>query len=663
MKIKTVILALSLLALFSCSQQRKVQRLQAGTYSASISLPGDHESRLPVFDSSDGPHADTIVVRDEKGVESFIMKAVRDEGGEMVATDVIKAAVVTARFRNVAERRGKITIEFQIKVPREMQDTRWQLRFSPDLVLLGDTTRLEKVFVTGEDYRRLQMRGYQQYDRFLARIIRDTTRFIDLHDLELFLQRNLPQLYAFRTDSSFVSDEQFSTVFGVSEQEAVEHYTNRHAIRMNDRLKARRDKMYRRFVKSPYVTEGLRIDTVLTSFDGDFVYNYIQSFDTRPQLRKAEVFLKGEILEQDRHIYTIPQSEPLTFYISSLSSFADCSERYLTRVIERRAEANTACFIDFAAGKSEIDLSLGHNAVEISRIKDNLRQLLENRTFDIDSIVISSWASPEGGVAYNESLSLRRAKSASSYFGEFMRRCRDSLGREAAMSISVGDDCSESGMASGTAAQDIRFVSRSGGENWAFLDALVASDSVLSKDSRKCYEAASHEKNPDEREAALRDCDGYKYLREVLYPRLRVVKFDFHLHRKGMVKDTVHTTELDSLYMSGVQALRDRDYKTAVEILRPYADFNTAVAYCALDYNASALSILEKLPSCAAVDYMLAIVYSRTGRDQKAVQCYLNSCAAERSFVHRGNLDPEISSLIRRYDLAPRLESYLETNH
>ena len=35
-----------------------------------------------------------------------------------------------------------------------------------------------------------------------------------------------------------------------------------------------------------------------------------------------------------------------------------------------------------------------------------------------------------------------------------------------------------------------------------------------------------------------------------------------------MVKDTVHTTELDSLYMRGVQAIRDRDYETAISILK-----------------------------------------------------------------------------------------------
>lgn len=118
-----------------------------------------------------------------------------------------------------------------------------------------------------------------------------------------------------------------------------------------------------------------------------------------------------------------------------------------------------------------------------------------------------------------------------------------------------------------------------------------------------------------------------------------------------MVKDTVHTTELDTVYMKGVQAIRDHDYQAALAFLAPYHEYNTAVAYVALDRNASAFEILEPLPRTARVNYMLALVYARRGDDQNAVQHYLDACRQERSFVSRGNLDPEIAALIRKYDL------------
>ena len=53
----------------------------------------------------------------------------------------------------------------------------------------------------------------------------------------------------------------------------------------------------------------------------------------------------------------------------------------------------------------------------------------------------------------------------------------------------------------------------------------------------------------------------------------------------------------------------------------------------------------------AEVNYMLALLYARQGDERSAVECYLHACAQNGAFVHRGNLDPEISALIRKYDL------------
>ncbi|MDE7128081.1 MAG: hypothetical protein K2O58_09380, partial [Bacteroidales bacterium] len=136
----------------------------------------------------------------------------------------------------------------------------------------------------------------------------------------------------------------------------------------------------------------------------------------------------------------------------------------------------------------------------------------------------------------------------------------------------------------------------------------------------------------------------YRYLREKLYPKLRTVRFDFYLHRKGMLKDTVHTTEVDTVYLSGVMAIKEMDYKKAVELLRPYHDYNTALAYLSAGYNHSALNDLEGIvPSNAAVEYMKAIVFSRLGRKREALESYLKSAEEDPSMVHRANLDPELS--------------------
>ena len=648
-----VMMAMASLAVHSCATQNKLKSIRTESLGAQISLP---ENLRPAADLNlpDESIHDTIQVVDFEGKKMLLMNAVQDENGEMVAHDVIQAAVVTARFRNVAERHGKVDLEFTITVPQNLRDDRWQDRFYPDMYIMGDTVRLESLIITGKDYRRAQLKGYQQYDRFLSSIIQDTTRFINVWQLELFLERNIPELFSFKTDSTEVSDEQFASVYGATEQEAVEHYTNKIAKSINSRRKGMMGKMYRRYVKSPFLTDGVRLDTIAVSSNGDFVYNYVQTIDTRPKLKKVDIVLSGEIWEQGKVLYDIPQSEPLTFYISSLSAFVDNTPRYMTKVIERRVEANTACYIDFAQGKADIREDLGFNAEEIGRIKGNLRSLVENETFDLDSITISAFASPEGTLKANEALCLKRARSSSDYFSAYIKMLRDSVRRAEGVHLSLGEDDLSSVRPK---EAPIRFISHSGGENWDMLSRLVADDEQMSEEQKSKYnDIFNAEHNPDAREKALSKLSSYRHMRESLYPRLRIVKFDFYLHRKGMVQDTIHTTVLDSTYMEGVQAIRDRDYERAITLLRPYNDLNAAVAFVAMDYNASAMNILKDLPPTGQVEYLKAIVYARYGQIQEAVQCFMNAASTDRTYFNRGNLDPEIRTLIRRYNLDRRDE-------
>lgn len=642
-----LVLAESMLVL-SCSMQRKIREIEHESLSAQLAIPDEN----PIEKTADAASVkkDTLQVADLEGHRMLIMKAVRDDDGEMVATDVLDAATVTARFRHVAERNGKVDIEFQVIVPEKLQHSKWQLRFYPDLFVMGDSTRLEPVLITGSEYRKGQLRGYQQYERFLSRIVSDTTKFIDMFQLEIFIERNLPEVYAFKSDSSYVTDEAFMSRFGVTEKDAVRHYTNKLRASINNRRKARREKMYARYVPVPIATDGLRLDTVMQAANSDFIYSYRQTINTRPGLRKADVVLSGEIFEQDRKIYTIPTSDPLTFYISSLSAFADGTEKYLTKVIERRAEANTACYIDFNAADTNIDENLANNHEEIRRIKGNIASLLENREFDLDSIIVTASSSPEGSFSYNRTLAQNRARSVAEYFHGYITAYRDSLERtsmDAGLSYNLDGTCIEKK----DSIPEVDFISRSVAENWKMLDRAIEQDTVLTDLQKESYRKAADIHDPDRREMILQKETCYKYMREILYPRLRTVRFDFHLHRKGMVKDTVHTTVIDTAYMNGVKAIRDRDYKTAIALLASYRDYNSAVAYSAMGYNANALSILEHLDRTAEVNYMLAVVYSRTGEVEKAVQCYLHSCEQNPAFVHRGKLDPEIAALIKDYGL------------
>ena len=660
-----VLLVVVCLLISGCGTSRKVERMQERRMRAEIGMVEEmpdrvghdgevgNDGRSPVGAGDDeiagragNDDRDTILVTSDEG--PIIMNAVRDEDGNMVATDVLEAASVTARFRNVAERGGKVNIEFAVTVPQDMMDPQWQLRFYPRMYVLEDTLGLDPVLITGQEYRNEQMRGYRRYEKFLQSIVTDSMEFVNMRLLEIFIERNIPALYAFRTDSTFVSDAEFASAFGVTEQQAIEHYTNRLAKSANERRKARKEERFRQYVKVP-IEQGFRLDTVMREINGDFRYVYSYTLASRPRLRKVDVVLSGEIYQEDVKIYDIPECEPLTYYISSLSAFVDGTERYMTKVIERKVSANTACYVEFEHDRYEVDESLGYNRDEIGRIKDNLAALIDHDEFEMDSIVVTASSSPEGTVAYNTRLTQRRSEAVAEYFRRFIDEYRDSVKADEGFAVDMtGDPRSEPGMTKvepGMTGEGIRFIARNDAENWRMLDVLVAEDTVMSYEDKIAYINACELDDLDRREEVLQNLGCYRHLREKVYPRLRTVKFNFYLHRKDMQKDTVHTTVIDSTYMAGVQAIRDRDYETAVTLLRPYQDYNAAVAFCALDYNASALAILERLHRTDQVNYMLAIVYSRLGEIEKAARCYEEACRQNPGFVHRGNLDPEISRL------------------
>lgn len=614
---KCSLLFLFCAVLAGCAGARKVETVRSGAFVPGLALADDtFTPEVP-----DGSLvSDTMMVRDAEGRTLSIMRAVRDENGDMVASDVIMPSIVVATFKNVAERQGVVDLRFDIEVPSELTDSRWQLRLTPVMRIKGEEIPLEPVFITGAHYRTVQLRGYERYSRFVQGIVTDTSLFIRARDLELFLKRNLPGLYAFRCDSSSVSDEQWHSAFGISGREAIEHYTDHYRKRRNERKMARREKMFRKYVKSPIRTEALRLDTVVNAGGGSIRYSYVQHIGARPDMKKVELDLLGSIYEEDRQLCRLPGPGRLTFYISTLSSFADTREKYLTKVVERKVSEHESCYIEFGAGKSEIREELGSNYTEMERMKQSLQEILGNGEFELDSVMITAYASPEGPSAANRNLALRRAGAASDFF-------------------------------SGLVPASVRFISRGGGENWQLLRELVNNDTLIGPRERDICLKRMEIKDADARERALHSLQCYPYLRRNLYPRLRVVRFDFQLHRKGQQKDTIHTTVPDTLYRRGVKALCDMEYEKALALLLPYRDYNTAVAFLSLGKNHNAMKILQDLPRTPDTDYMLAIVYSRLGDDRNAVRHYLDACAEDRNFIFRGSLDPEIGSLVNKYNL------------
>lgn len=612
---KSLALTASLLLMLSCSSFVKMHSIRSGEVSVSLSVPEDE----PIEEEPDNE----IVIDSIRGTLSegpIIMNAIKDtETGEMVATDVINASKVTARFRNVAERAGYVSISFDITVPAAMSDSEWQLKILPFMGIQNDTVPLDAIYITGERYRAGQLRGYERYRAFLSSIITDSTDFIRIRQLEIFLERYYPETYAMKRDSSYVPAPQAENLFGVTQRDALVHYSRRLKWRRNERRKDRMDMMFEKYVKDPIVSEGVRLDTVLIDSDGDFLYRYVHTFRSRPRLKKVTVSLDGKLYEKGECIYAFPFPDELTFYISSLAGLVDDRPKYRSYVLERNVYDNTKAFIDFHQGSAEVDQELGDNESELRRVLKCIDDVVARDDLELDSLVIVASCSPEGSFRSNRRLSAARSESIREYIWEYVPyEWRDSLKTSELP------------------------------ENWDQLERLVANDTVLkSKEIDEILTVIRDTKDSDAAEKKLSQMPQYRYLRERLYPKLRSVSFDFHLHRVGMHKDTVHTTELDTVYMAGIEAMKELDYKRAVTILRPYDDYNAALAFMSADYNHSALDVLGRLDTKdPKVCYLMAMVLVRLEQYAEARK-YFELCLVYDPYMrHRANLDPEMYVLV-----------------
>ena len=140
----------------------------------------------------------------------------------------------------------------------------------------------------------------------------------------------------------------------------------------------------------------------------------------------------------------------------------------------------------------------------------------------------------------------------------------------------------------------IEFINHPIAENWDDLYTLVSLDSAITDKEKELF-YATYEKfnNLDDRENEMKKHSYYNYMRETLYPKLRVVKFNFHMHRKGMEHDTIWRLIPTEKYKEGVKALKEFEFEKAEQILKYYPTYNAAVCFIVRHKPYQALQILE----------------------------------------------------------------------
>lgn len=388
--------------------------------------------------------------------------------------------------------------------------------------------------------------------------------------------------------------------------------------RLNSYDSVRLRRAFWRFVRYPY-PEDVRLDSVAERPDR-MTFFYTQSVPTAGVDKRLTITMQGDVTGLDGSRAELPGGDTLEYNISSMLTFLDTTVRYKTRIIEKYAQVRDKNFLTFRVNDTRIIDSLGENRAELEKIEALMHSLFDQHEYYVDSIVLTAASSPEGTYARNGILARQRAYVLRDYL------------------TTRFEDC----------GLDTMIRIRSIPEDWAELYRLIeAKDALPEREAalRLCQKI----KDPDRREKTLREKfpDCYRLIRRQLYPRLRSVSFKYDLRRVGMIKDTIHTTEPDTLYAHGVHLLEKRQYAKALYILSDYKDQNTAIALLSLGYDQAAREILEKLPPKGMVHYLTAIACARLGDRPGAASAFEKACAAEERFRYRASLDPELSELVK----------------
>lgn len=378
------------------------------------------------------------------------------------------------------------------------------------------------------------------------------------------------------------------------------------------------ERMFNRLVKFPY-PEDARLDSVVER-RGMMEYYYSQEVPTDEISKRMTVTLQGKVVGIDDSAYTLPSSDTLSYVVSSMLSFVDTLPRYRIRIIDKYVTVTDRSYIQFMVGRTDVKEDLGENRAQLDKIETLMRRILEQQEFYVDTITLTAASSPDGRTALNDAIAEGRARALKRYLA-----CR--FGRQIDTMLTL------------------RWV----GEDWSTLIELIRGRTEV-KHRDEILALIAAEKNPDRREAKLRRHypEDFAWIKANLYPYLRAVNFRYDLRRVGMVKDTVHTTELDTAYARGVELLRKRKYAWALYILNDYNDRNTVVAHLSMGHDERALELLDVMPKDAVTEYLRAIACSRLGRKEEGREHFLQACRLDPRMEYRANLDPEITELLKR---------------
>lgn len=641
----------------------------------------------------------------------------------------LSEVVVTAKSRFTPERNGKVNVDFQVRVPKDVLSSTYQITMLPELIHNDSIVPLKEVIIRGSAFVEKQKQDYQKYQDYLNSIVDKSqydSVFLDKKTIESDIKKRQEFYYEiYRKDwklqmeyeqwkkdreaaeATFITQRQGEKAkiyhanalkkqeqvirlltqgkdtVGISarynadynskaakidqiwEKRAKElskvpsrfeeihkigrtldelsndvmidddsiaiakHRYHFDKIAENEAKIARKDEVFKEMVPFPYRDKyELRLDTIV---DGgrDFIYYYQQDYPVSEGLKRLRLTMDSKVQAIDLSTYTMPEADTLSFFISSLVQLADTSLIYKKNTIRRNLFNRGVAYFQYPANGFQFNPKYRQNGAELTKFLETYNSFKNNPEIVLDSVMMTATTALDGAFDNNADLSKKRVAA----FKEYLMQ-----------TLPQGDNVSEI------------FLPRYRGEDWRTLASSIAKrNDMPNKDA--ILELLTTAVNPDNTEAEIKKLykADFKVIQDSIYPTLRKIDFIFFMHRANIENDTV-THEYRPDYEKGIRYLLDRDYWKAIEILADYGDYNTALCLTCMGYNGKAYEALSYITPTGDSEYLFAIVASRMGNEQEAVEHLLKACELDPAKVYRAELDPEVRMLVQKYNLTKQME-------
>ena len=316
----------------SCAMTHSLQRQ---TPTADIHLPSNGPVETPEIEDVERAVTRMRKISMNGGRDSaYLAEVERDSIGEVTMKGgTVPTVYVVAKSKTVAERNGEIALDFIIGIPATLQNNTWGLSLTPVVENNGTEEALQPLSIRGELFSEVQKRQYWQMNKYLNRILGDTTGL-----------------------SSTVS-------LAAKYYEAYNRYLGNNKKRLAEKLET----TYKETISFPYLSDP-RLDSVLLR-KGELRYYYTQRYRPTKNTHRLHLYFRGHIDAIDRSQYALANSDTLTYTVTSMLSLLDNEPRYMLKVIDKYVEVRDRNYITFPVGRANVIDTMGQNLVQLAKIE------------------------------------------------------------------------------------------------------------------------------------------------------------------------------------------------------------------------------------------------------------------------------------------------------